>query len=73
MQKSSTMRRTANKIFQGRQLTIGMDLGDRWSFYCVLEESGKVILEEKLATMPEAMKQTFARISPGCWGQRSTC
>lgn len=64
MQKSSTMRGTRNKIFKGRQLTIG---GDRWSFYCVLDESGKVILEEKLATTPEEMKQTFARIvrSPG--------
>src|SRR5262245_37816589 len=62
MQKTSTMRRTANKIFKGRQLTIGMDLGDRWSFYCVLDESGKVILEQKLATTPEAMKQTFAKI-----------
>ena len=62
MQKSSTTRRTANKIFKGRQLTMGVDLGDRWSFYCVLDESGKVILEEKLATAPEAMKQTFLRI-----------
>jgi len=59
MQKSSTVRRTANKIFKGRQLTIGVDLGDRWSFYCVLDESGKVILEEKPATTPEAMKQTL--------------
>jgi len=39
MQKSSTMRRTASKIFKERQLTIGVDLGDRWSFYCVLDES----------------------------------
>ena len=62
MQKSSTLRTTGNKIFKGRQLTIGVDLGDRWSFYCVLDESGKVILEEKLTTTPEAMKQTFARI-----------
>jgi transposase len=62
MQKSSTVRRTASKIFKGRQLTIGMDLGDRWSFYCVLDESGKVILEEKLPTTPEGMKQSFARI-----------
>ena len=62
MQKSSTMRRTASKIFKGRQLTIGMDLGDRWSFFCVLDESGKVLLEEKVATTPEAMKQKFARI-----------
>ena len=56
------MRRTGNKIFKGRQLTIGMDLGDRWSFYCVLDESGEVILEEKLPTTPKAMKQTFARM-----------
>jgi transposase len=62
MQKSSTMRRTGNKILKGRELTIGVDLGDRWSFYCVLDESGKVFLEQKLATTPEAMKQTFARI-----------
>src|SRR5215471_12834851 len=62
MQKSNTMRRTVSKIFKGRQLTIGMDLGDRWSFYCVVDESGKVILEEKVPTTPEAMKQTFARI-----------
>ena len=47
MQKSSTMRRTANKIFKGRQFTIGADLGDRWSFYCVLHDSGIAILEEK--------------------------
>ena len=64
IQKSSTMRRTASKIFKRRQLTIGVDLGDRWSFYCVLDESGKVILEQKLATTPEAMKQTFAKIPP---------
>src|SRR5215831_15724658 len=38
------------------------ELGDGWSFYCVLDESGKVILEQKLATTPEAMKQTFAKI-----------
>jgi len=62
MQKISTLRMSGKKILKGRQLTIGMDLGDRWSFYCVLEESGKVILEEKLATTPEAMKQTFAKI-----------
>jgi transposase len=49
-------------IFKGHKLTIGLDLGDRWSFYCVLDEAGQVILEQKLSTTPEAMKQTFARI-----------
>jgi transposase len=62
MQKISTMRASGNKLFKGHQLTIGLDLGDRWSFYCVLDEAGKIILEQKLPTTPDAMKQTFARI-----------
>ena len=45
-----------------QKLTIGVDLGDRWSFYCVLDEAGKIILEQKVATTPEAMKQTFGKI-----------
>ena len=44
------------------QLTIGLDLGDRWSFYCVLDEVGKVILEQKLPTTPEATKRMFQKI-----------
>src|SRR5215470_10138391 len=62
MQKISTVRVSASKIFNGCQLTIGLDLGDRWSFYCVLDEVGKIILEQKLPTTLAAMKQTFARI-----------
>jgi transposase len=48
MQKISTMRTIGNKIFQGHKLTIGLDLGDRFSFYCVLDEAGEIILEQKL-------------------------
>ena len=51
-------------IFKGHKLTIAVDLGDRWSFYCVLDEAGKIILEQKVPTTPEAMKQTFSRIAP---------
>jgi transposase len=32
-----------------------VDLGDRWSFYCVVDEAGKIILEQKVSTTPEAM------------------
>jgi transposase len=62
MKKTSTVRVNGNMIFKGHKLTIGLDLGDRWSFYCVLDEAGEVILEQKLPTTPEAMKQTFERI-----------
>src|SRR5437879_9073490 len=49
-------------IFKGHKLTIGLDLGDHWSCYCVLDEAGKIILEQKVVTTLEAMKQAFAKI-----------
>jgi transposase len=62
MKKISTMQAFSNEILKEQKLTIGMDLGDRWSFYCVLDEAGKIILEQKGAMTPEAMKQTFEKI-----------
>jgi len=62
MKKTFTAQAFQNEIFKEQKLTIGLDLGDRWSFYCVLEEAGQVILEQKLPTTPEAMKQTFGKI-----------
>src|SRR5437899_1838453 len=62
MKKISTVEVFGNEILTGQKLTIGLDLGDRWSFYCVLDEAGKILLEQKVATTPEAMKQTFGKI-----------
>jgi len=61
MKKSSTAVATSKRNFDGR-LTIGLDLGDRSSWYCVLDEAGNVVQEQKLATTPKAMKQGFAEI-----------
>src|SRR5215813_13441862 len=58
------MQKHGENIFQG-QLTIGVDLGDRSSAYCVLNEAGEIVLEHKLATTPEAMKQVFGSM-PRC-------
>src|SRR5256885_117369 len=62
VKKSSTVQVFGNEVFAEQKLTIGVDLGDRWSFYCVLDEAGKIILEQKVPTTPEAMKQTFSRM-----------
>src|ERR1700745_835266 len=62
MKKTSTIRVNGNMIFKGHKLTIGLDLGDRWSFYCVLDEAGQIILEQKLLTPPEARKQICGKI-----------
>ncbi len=62
MKKISTVAIETMEIFKERELTIGLDLGDRWSFYCVLGEAGKIILEQKVSTTPEAIQQTLAKI-----------
>src|SRR5450432_3086087 len=40
-------------------MTIGFDLGDRSSWYCVLDEAGRVLLEQKVSTTPKTMQEVF--------------
>jgi transposase len=46
------MQETLNK-HDGR-LTVGLGLGDRSSFYCVLDGAGNVLLEQKVSPTPKA-------------------
>jgi len=62
MKKNSTVANRGKRIFKGKKLTIGLDLGDRWSFYCVMDEAGQVVVEQKLPTTPEGMKQVFGKM-----------
>src|ERR1700751_4261166 len=59
MKKITTMivQRTLNK--QDGRLTVGLDLGDRSSFYCVLDETGDVLLEHRVSTTPKAIREIF--------------
>ncbi len=61
MKKNSIRRqspRPAGTASQG-PITIGMDLGDRISCYCVLNAAGEIVREGKVATTRQAMAQTF--------------
>src|ERR1700687_1105467 len=62
MKKISTAAAQKKGKVEGQKLTIGLDLGDRWSWYCVLDEAGEVILEQKLSTTPEAMRRAFEKM-----------
>jgi transposase len=62
MRKISTVAMERIEIFKESQRTIGMDLGDRSSHYCILNEAGEVIWESKLPTTPKGMEEVFGRI-----------
>jgi transposase len=47
-------------IKAGSGLTVGVDLGDRWSRYCVLDEEGQVLEEDTIATTGRAFHKLFS-------------
>jgi transposase len=46
MKKVSTVAAKQIRNLSEQKLTIGLDLGDRSSWYCVLDEAGEVVLEQ---------------------------
>ena len=62
--KEQSRKGEANQPSQGA-LTIGMDLGDKASRYCVLDAAGEVIKEGSVATTRKAMAERF--------GSRTRC
>jgi transposase len=59
MKKVSTRAAQRIRNFSSQTLTIGLDLGDRSSWYCVLDESGRIVWEQKVATTPKALQAAF--------------
>jgi transposase len=59
MKKISTAAAKQIRNFSQQNLTIGLDLGDRSSWYCLLDEVGEVLQEQKLGTIPKAMREVF--------------
>ena len=64
MKKTITATAMRKRNVDGK-LTIGLDLGDRSSCYCVLDEAGEVVGENKVSTTAKAMKEVFAMV-PRC-------
>jgi transposase len=50
---------------QQPKVTAGLDIGDRYSYLCLIDqESGQVIEEGRLRTTPEAFRRRFASEQP---------
>ena len=56
----SQLRRMAAK----QRLTVGLDLGDRWSRYCILNEAGEKASEDQLPTTKAGLDSLFAKMAP---------
>ena len=56
----SQIRRMAAK----QRLTVGLDLGDRSSRYCILNEAGEKASEDQLPTTKAGLDSLFAKMAP---------
>ena len=59
MKKVSTAAAKQSRKTSEQKLTVGLDLGDRSSWYCVLDESGAVVLEQRVSTTAKGMGEVF--------------
>ena len=52
---------TASESHTGN--TIGIDLGDRWSRYCVVDASGTIIEEDRVRTTADALREKLGQLA----------
>jgi transposase len=60
MRKISTRAAKQSRNISQQRLTIGLDLGDRNSWYCVVDEAGQIQLKQRVRTSAKALQEVFA-------------
>jgi transposase len=59
MKKVSTVAVKESRNISQPKLTIGLDLGDRNSWYCMVDEAGQIRLEQRVRTNAKALQEVF--------------
>ena len=59
---ATAKKKTAKKEALKCALTIGIDLGDQWSHYCVLDEAGEIAEEGRFRTTEAALRKHFGEM-----------
>ena len=53
------MKDSIREINETLELTMGLDLGDKFSYYCIIDKSGKRVEEGRVKTQRRAMERFF--------------
>ena len=64
MKKNSKVSETTQAGREVKRFTIGIDVSDRSSCYCILDGSGQISAEGKVRSTPEAFRQQFGGMAP---------
>jgi transposase len=60
MKRVSTAAAKQSRNISQQKLTIGLDLGHRNSWYCVLDEAGQMEQEQRVRTSAKALQEVFS-------------
>ena len=63
MKKVSTRAAAQSRNISQQKLTIGLDLGDRNCWYCVVDEAGQIQLEQRVRTNAKALREVFGAMA----------
>jgi activator of 2-hydroxyglutaryl-CoA dehydratase len=59
MKKVSIRAAAQSRNTSQKKLTIGLDLGDRNSWYCMVDEAGQIQLEQRVRKSAKALQEVF--------------
>jgi hypothetical protein len=60
--KKDLQRTEQSTATQSGEQTIGIDLGDRWSRYCILSSDGEVVEEDRIRTSAGEFEPRFKKL-----------
>jgi transposase len=59
MKKGSTVAAKQGRNISQQKLTVGLDLEDRNSWYCVVDEAGQIQLEQRVRANAKGLREVF--------------
>jgi hypothetical protein len=62
MKKVGTRAAAQSRNISQQKLTIGLDLGDRNCWYCVVDEAGRTQREQRVRTTGKALQEVFGAL-----------
>jgi transposase len=66
MKHRAELRLTSQTAAMYAPSVIGLDLGDKWSRYCVLDCAGVILEEDRVRSSAEALQNRFGQLPSLC-------
>ena len=64
MKKNSRNEKASERSRAQARLTVGVDVGDKRSWFCILDEEGEIVVKGSLPTTPNGFKKQFELLGP---------